>query len=47
MSKVRWTNLTILSTEHDYVMEINFDEDIDKFSEVTPQKIEILVINHY
>ena len=47
VSKARWANLTRLSIEHDYVKEINFDEVIDEFPEVTPQKVEIVVINHY
>ena len=47
MSKGRWANLTILSIVHDYVKETNFDEVVDEFPEVTPQKVEIVVINHY
>ena len=47
VSKGRWANLTILSIVHDYVKETNFDEVVDEFPEVTPQKVEIVVINHY
>lgn len=38
MSKARLTNMTTLSTEHVYVEKINFEEYIDKFSEVIASK---------